>query len=78
MMSPSQVPPFVLMLLIAMAVQLVMVISPYAFWKFWEGWKYDYAQPSDDYLLMIRVGGIGGLLLAMALMFYTIVCYATG
>ncbi len=78
MMSPSQVPPVVLMLLIAMVVQLVMVISPRTFWRFYEGWKYDYAVPSDDYLLMIRLGGIAGLIGSTGIMFYAIVCYTTG
>ena len=66
------------MLLIAMAVQLVMIISPHAFWKFREGWKYDYAVPSDDYLLMLRLSGLLGLIVATGLMFYAIVCYVTG
>ena len=53
---------FIIVPVIAIIFSVVAVSSPRTAWYFQEGWRYKNVEPSDGTLIMIRVGGVFGVI----------------
>jgi hypothetical protein len=53
---------FIIVPIIMIIASVVAVSSPRTAWYFGEGWKYKNVEPSDGALVMIRVGGVFGVI----------------
>ncbi|MBR4875431.1 MAG: hypothetical protein IKU95_02965 [Clostridia bacterium] len=55
--------------LLVVALGLLNLMDPMTMWKISEGWKYKHAEPSDGYLLFLRIGGFVCILFGISIMF---------
>lgn len=55
--------------LIALVIGVVNIASPETAWYLSDGWKYKDAEPSDEALLLTRVGGGAAILIGLGFMF---------
>lgn len=55
--------------LIALIIGVVNIASPETAWYLSDGWKYKDAEPSDEALLLTRVGGGSAILIGLGFMF---------
>ena len=53
---------FVIVPVIGIIASLVAVISPRTAWYLQEGWKYKNVEPSEGALVMVRIGGVVGVI----------------
>lgn len=55
--------------LIALIIGVVNIASPETAWYLSDGWKYKDAEPTDEALLLTRVGGGAAILIGLGFMF---------
>ncbi len=53
---------FIIVPAIIIISSLVAVFSPRTAWYFQEGWKYKNVEPSDGALIVVRIGGVVGVI----------------
>jgi hypothetical protein len=53
---------FFIIPIIGIVLSLVAIVSPRTAWFLQDGWKYSNVEPSNAALVMIRIGGIVGVI----------------
>lgn len=53
---------FIIVPVIMIVGSIVSVLSPRTMWYLSEGWKYKNVEPSDTALVMMRIGGVLGVI----------------
>jgi hypothetical protein len=62
---------FLVVPILAIVLCILAILSPRTSWHISEGWKYKNLEPSDGALKMIRVGGVLGIIGAIAFIIFT-------
>ena len=67
---------FLIVPVIGIVTSLLAILSPHTAWYLQVGWQYKNLEPSDGALIMVRIGGIIGVIACIAIIVISLIVFA--